>query len=681
MKPAEWTGAYLDTCGRGRYFFRYMQTAAPLIHHPLWFGLLVLFAFPWVTRAAEVTLVPAADLQGVEYNNTPQNTGSGTATQLNARFAATVNEVIALRFDLTGYDRSQLTAASLNLINFRANSARILHYWGVNNDATGVDISVDPPVEGLTTDNDWPETGTKFSDLPGVEYDALPTMGIALARVIDLGSATMNSVAEGTICSYDPAPLVDFLKGHADDIVTIIISVDTSSTGQSRFASKEATVLQAGPPAQPAGTFSPRLVLTITDNSVDRDNDGLLNAWESANGLDPDKMDTDGDTIPDGLEDGDADGLNNLGEQIRGTNPADPDTDADSLSDNVETGTGLWVSLTNTGTNPLLADTDLDTLPDAVENPDLPFLDANQPGTNPNRTDSDGDLYSDPAELLRGSSPKTAVSVPDGAVLTILGTGTAALLGADLTDPDNDLDDSTPEGAQFNWFTATATTKAFFGTGVQADATSMGAFDLFDNKLGPVNDKWCCGGPPASATLEFPGTVSLTHFTIAPPDDRPERDPVDWQIQGSNDGLTFEPIFTQTDPIRTGIWTDRLQVVRCQLAAPSAAYRYIRYECTTAVSGQHALGELEFFGTLSLDAPQKFNVTEVSRDPQTGALSLTWESVPGRSYRVEYSTTPESFTLRAVENIPASAQGNTTSVTFNNPLPGAERVFLRVVQE
>ena len=296
--------------------------------------LLILLAFPCRSLAAEVTLFPVADLQGVEYNTTPQNTGSGTATQLNARFAATVNEVIALRFDLTGYDRSQLTAASLNLINFRTNTVRILHYWGVNNGATGIDISLDPPVEGLTTDNDWPETGTKFSDLPGVEYDALPTMGIALTRVSDLGSATMNSGTEGTICSHAPQALVDFLKSHADGIVTIIISVDSSSNGQSRFASKETTVLQAGGAAQPAGTFSPRLVITITDNSVDRDNDGLLNAWESAHGLDPDKADTDGDTIPDGLEDGDTDGLNNLGEQLRGTNPADPDTDADSLSDN-----------------------------------------------------------------------------------------------------------------------------------------------------------------------------------------------------------------------------------------------------------------------------------------------------------------------------------------------------------
>jgi hypothetical protein len=317
-----------------------------------------------------------------------------------------------------------------------------------------------------------------------------------------------------------------------------------------------------------------------------------------------------------------------------------------------------------------------------VENPDLPFVDAAQPGTNPNKADSDGDLYSDPAELLRGSSPKTASSVPDGAVLTILGTGAAALLGGDLTDPDNNIGDTTPEGAQFDWLGATASNKPFFGTGGQAEPTSMGAFDLFDNRLGPVNDKWCCAGPPASATLEFPGTVSLTHFTIASAEDGPQRDPVDWQILGSNDGVVFTPVFTQTDPLRTGIWTGRLQVVRAQPAAPSPPYRYIRYECTTAASGQHALGELEFFGTLIPDPPAAgFRITGVDRNAGTGALSLTWESVPGRSYRVEYSTTPDLFTLRALEGIPASAPGTSTSVTFNNPLPEAERLFLRVVRE
>lgn len=661
-----------------------MKTSAPLFCCsllPAVSAAFLLASLPQNAAALDVTLAAVADSQLIEYNNSPQNTGNGTSPQLNGRFAASVNEVIALRFDLTGHDRNQITAASLRLVNYRANSARILHYWGVNDGALGRDASQEPPVDGSFTDDDWPETTTKFSDMPGLIYDALPTAGINAPAVADLLSQTMNATAEGSTVTYSSAGLLNFLKTHPDDVVTLIVSVDTSSTGQSRFASKEAQTLAGGGATQPAGTFAPTLLFTIENNSADRDGDGLLNAWEIANSLNPDDNDTDNDGTNDGLEDGDSDGLNNLGEQARGTDPANADTDGDLLSDNAETATGTWVSVTNTGTSPLLADTDLDTLPDNVENPDLPFVDASQPGTNPNKADSDGDLYTDPTELQRGSSPKLASSVPGGAVLTVLGTGTAALLGGDLTDPENDISDTDGVGTGFNWLNATASSRAFFGTGLQSDATSMGAFDVFDNRLGPVNDKWCCDAPPAHVTLEFPGTVSLTHFTIASSEDGPQRDPVDWQIQGSNDGITFDPIFTQTDPLRTGIWSARLQVIRCQLAAATQPYRFIRYECTRAASGQHSFGELELFGTLVQAEPMKFPITEVTRDPQTGAISLTWQHEAARSYRVEYSLTPGSFVNRAVENIPASAQGETTSVTFNNPLPAAEKLFFRVVRE
>ena len=198
-----------------------------------------------------------------------------------------------------------------------------------------------------------------------------------------------------------------------------------------------------------------------------------LTAWETSHGLNPDKSDSNGNAVADGLEDGDADGLDNLGEQARSTDPADADSDDDTLSDNVETATGIWLSVTNTGTSPLRGDRDLDTLPDQMENPDLPFVDASQPGTNPNKADSDSDLYSDPAELGRGSSPKLDTSVPEGAHLTILGTGDGSLPGNDLSDPDSNIDDSTPSGAGYNWLNATASGRAFFGTGIQAGFASI----------------------------------------------------------------------------------------------------------------------------------------------------------------------------------------------------------------
>jgi hypothetical protein len=48
-------------------------------------------------------------------------------------------------------------------------------------------------------------------------------------------------------------------------------------------------------------------------------------------------------------------------------NVCDSDDDNDGLLDTVETGTGIYVSPTNTGTNPLDTDTDDDARPDGLE--------------------------------------------------------------------------------------------------------------------------------------------------------------------------------------------------------------------------------------------------------------------------------------------------------------------------
>ena len=42
---------------------------------------------------------------------------------------------------------------------------------------------------------------------------------------------------------------------------------------------------------------------------------------------------------------------------------------------------------------------------------------------------------------------------------TILGTGTGALLGGDLTDPEDDGNDGTVSGSNFNWVSINASSK------------------------------------------------------------------------------------------------------------------------------------------------------------------------------------------------------------------------------
>ncbi len=71
-------------------------------------------------------------------------------------------------------------------------------------------------------------------------------------------------------------------------------------------------------------------VRIVVPRTTDRDNDGMPDAWETANGLNPD----DGS---DGLRDLDGDGMVNLREYEGGTNPRQRDTDGDGVSDFDET--------------------------------------------------------------------------------------------------------------------------------------------------------------------------------------------------------------------------------------------------------------------------------------------------------------------------------------------------------
>ncbi len=146
-------------------------------------------------------------------------------------------------------------------------------------------------------------------------------------------------------------------------------------------------------------------VETVKDDD-DLDGDGIPNAYETANGLNPNANDA-------GL-DLDGDGLSNLGEFQRGTAANRADTDGDGLRDGVETGTGTFVSSSDTGTHALKADTDNDGLADNVETNTGSFLGATNTGTSPNAADSDGDGFGDGLEAGAGFDPTKSASTPAG---------------------------------------------------------------------------------------------------------------------------------------------------------------------------------------------------------------------------------------------------------------------------
>ena len=136
----------------------------------------------------------------------------------------------------------------------------------------------------------------------------------------------------------------------------------------------------------------------------------------------------------------------------------------------------------------------------------------------------------------------------------VLGVGTESLLGGDLTDPE---DDGEPESDDGYNATFSANDEPGFGGGEFA-------FNVFDNRLGPSNDKWCCGrggGIPKEGlhvTAEFEEQYALTHFTVSSANDVPPRDPTVWEVQGSNDGNDWTTIYAHDGK---SFWDQRLQVV------------------------------------------------------------------------------------------------------------------------
>lgn len=127
------------------------------------------------------------------------------------------------------------------------------------------------------------------------------------------------------------------------------------------------------------GDTSSGTLITV-DSSADSDGDGLSDAWEIANQLNP--LD-DGSVTPQNgpFGDPDSDGSTNLSEFQRDTNPRLADTDQDGLADGAETNTRVFASASSTGSNPLSTDTDQDGFTDSSEVTD---------GTNPNDADDPG---------------------------------------------------------------------------------------------------------------------------------------------------------------------------------------------------------------------------------------------------------------------------------------------------
>ncbi len=106
----------------------------------------------------------------------------------------------------------------------------------------------------------------------------------------------------------------------------------------------------------------------------------------------------------------------------------------------------------------------------------------------------------------------------------------------------------------------------------------------------------------------------MTHFTVSSANDTPARDPIEWEIQGSNDGEEFTTIFSHDGD---SFWDQRLQVVRFDAGedfdVQKVGYRFFRHVTFNTVANPGGayfqIGEIEFFGDDSYPVDPKAKLT------------------------------------------------------------------------
>lgn len=245
--------------------------------------------------------------------------------------------------------------------------------------AAGVEAEyiIDNTNPGFYTDGEWKESSV-ISGYVGEGYfageagtgETIATWNLNIVKRLDVFARWTAHSNRGTNVKY--------IVHHLDDqdfLTTTTIEVDQTEFGGEWFklgTFRMSTLTSRVTVSNDAdGYVIADAVLfkeAIGTPSVDADNDGMLDAWELENGLDPTNA-VDAERDPDG------DGLTNLQESLGMTDPFDADTDGDGVPDGYEN---------DAGSDPTVADSDLD---------------------------ADGDGYTDYQEYLAGTDPSDVTSV------------------------------------------------------------------------------------------------------------------------------------------------------------------------------------------------------------------------------------------------------------------------------
>ncbi len=426
--------------------------------------------------------------------------------------------------------------------------------------------------------------------------------------------------------------------------------------------------------------------------AADTDGDGLADGWEfhvtSDPTLDPPYAGN-LDALIDDADDNDNDGLTNLQEQGRGSNPLLEDSDGDGLWDGVETGTGIFASAANTGTSPARADSDGDGLTDRQE------VLAIQLPSNAWLGNSDNDLYNDANELRRDADPGRTTEYVNG-----FPTGNLAHSSVDFSGTQGPL-----------WFYGYRNLSADGGAEAYDPLTQFIEFPAF-------NTNWAIGGNPpwtnvsaAAAHPNGPNNTSV-HWAIrriyADPALFPVAKPLAfwWHIRKQNnsasDGIS-------AGLYRNGVLVDEAAITSRDLQGVTRIF-YAKVEPgdrfdfalrhngpgQTLLQGNDGndgtnttlrVSEVIPDGAVQPDGSafppvSDFQISSVTRNAATRAVTVVWPSETGKTYDLHYSTSLSALSwtlLTPAAGVPGT--GALLSFTDNSvatTLPGPVRIFYRV---
>jgi hypothetical protein len=415
-----------------------------------------------------------------------------------------------------------------------------------------------------------------------------------------------------------------------------------------------------------ASNFGAQINLLFAREPSDADIDGLEDSWETR--YFPNDL-----TKLSGLDgaDYDEDGLSDLAEFEAGTDPTDEDSDGDGLKDGVETNTGDFVSADNAGTDPLSDDSDGDGRKDGEEiagtrgpPSDPTDDDTDDDGladgaevdtwqTNPNNANTDGDSASDGEEVALGFDPLDAVSDP-ATSLADSRTGFSGTQGENgwnhgyrnLT-ADGGAQDYDPQ-SDFIAFSADAWdgTNSKWDLGPNAPWTELGKENTHPNGINNENNggmHWTVRRWTAGADVGAGKPVALR-----------------WNVRKASLAGTGVTGAVHINGVRVDslmiAGNDRTGEVRTYYANIVAGDIIDFILAPDGVDGDQADGSDGSFNWITIDgyippnplqpdgsafvpaATDELSITNITYNPNSGTVTLTWPSVNGRTYAVDIST-------------------------------------------